>query len=211
MYSQNDEEKIIREYFEAYYPNQKGTVLDIGANDGVTLSNSRMFIDELGWGGHLVEAARTPYGKLEALYKDIEGVRTFNVALGRENGELTFYESGNLLNEGDVGLVSSLVPAEINRWKNSGVPYTEYPVKCMTWKTFYNKCCANMKWDFISIDIEGMDYEVLSQIDLRAHGCKCLCVEWNGKDKQKFVDYADSHGLTLIDENPENLIFAKVF
>lgn len=67
-----------------------------------------------------------------------------------------------------------------------------------------------MTWDFITIDIEGMDYAVLSQLDLTEHECKCLCVEWNGQDEDKFTDYAAKHGLTLISKNPENLIFARV-
>lgn len=211
MHSQNNEEKIIKEYFDKYFPNQRGTVLDIGANDGETLSNSRYLISELGWSGYLVEAAKSPYLKLEALYQGVENVNIFNVALGVQNMDLTFYESGNLLNQGDVGLVSSLVPSEIDRWKNSGVPYTEYPVKCFDWKTFKSTYSSNVKFDFISIDIEGMDYDVLTQIDLKAHGCKCLCVEWNGKDKEKYVAYAELHDLYLIDTNPENLIFAKVW
>ena len=44
MYSQNNEEQVILDYFG----NKIGNLLDIGANDGITLSNSRKLI-ELGW------------------------------------------------------------------------------------------------------------------------------------------------------------------
>ena len=43
MYSQNNEEQIILEYFKDF----KGNLLDIGANDGVTLSNTRKLAIEL--------------------------------------------------------------------------------------------------------------------------------------------------------------------
>lgn len=158
---------------------------------------------------HLIEPAKTPYESLKLLHKNNDKVRTFNVAIGTQDGDLKFYESGNLLTDGDVGLVSSLLESEITRWKNSGIEYVEYTVTCSTWAEFYKRCCANMEWDFITIDIEGMDFAVLSQINLSLYKCKCLCVEWNGKDKQQFVDYANRYGLTLIHENPENLIFAK--
>jgi FkbM family methyltransferase len=209
MYSQNREEEVVKAFFDANYPSIKGVVLDIGANDGKTLSNSFAFINERGWRGYLIEAGKTPYSHLENLYRGNNDVRIFNVALGDIDGEMNFHESGNLLGVGDSGLVSSLVPSETNRWKQSGVPYTEYTVQCLTWESFYKKCCANMTFDFISIDIEGMDYVVLSQINLSAYGCKCLCVEWNGKEKQKYIDYASLHGLNLIHENAENLIFGK--
>ena len=52
-YSQNGEQKIILEYFQDKY---KGKVLDIGANDGITLSNSRALIEK-GWDGVLIEPA----------------------------------------------------------------------------------------------------------------------------------------------------------
>ncbi len=59
MYSQNNEEQIIIEYFKDF----KGHLLDIGANDGLTLSNSRKLI-ELGWTGDLVEPSPNAFQKL---------------------------------------------------------------------------------------------------------------------------------------------------
>jgi hypothetical protein len=43
-----------------------------------------------------------------------------------------------------------------------------------------NNGLENEKFDIISIDIEGMDYEVLSQMNLDELGCKILCIEFNG-------------------------------
>lgn len=210
MYSQNNEEQIVKEYFDRYYPNLTGTVLDIGANDGKTLSNSRALISELDWHAVLIEAARTPFTALQELYKDNKDVVCHNLAICNEDGQLQFYESGHHLGRTDVGLVSSLVPSETERWKKAGVKYTEYTVEARTWTALCSENYPNEIFDFITIDIEGLDYDVLTQINLSAHGCKCLCVEWNGKDKEKFSSYAFKHGLTLINENPENLIFAKL-
>jgi hypothetical protein len=53
-----------------------------------------------------------------------------------------------------------------------------------------------------------MDYEVLSQMNLSELGCKILCVEFNGVNKNKYVDYANKFNLHLVNENAENLIFA---
>ena len=54
-----------------------------------------------------------------------------------------------------------------------------------------------------------MDYDVLIQMNLTELDCKVLCVEFNGKDMQKYVDYATQHGMALVQQNPENLIFLK--
>jgi FkbM family methyltransferase len=148
------------------------------------------------------------------LYKNNTNVQIINYAISTENGVATFYESGSLISETDCGLVSSIIPDETDRWRKAGTRFTSYQVECKTFQTLFGNGNINLieddvKFDFISIDIEGMDYQILTQIDLTKYGCKCLCVEFNGIDKQKYVDYAGSHGMVLIHENPENLIFVN--
>lgn len=60
-------------------------------------------------------------------------------------------------------------------------------LKIVEWSTF----------NFISIDCEGADWEVLQQINLTEVGCQMLCVEVNGEDDEKFTDYAAKHGMNL--------------
>lgn len=207
-YGQNKEDEVINSLITSKYgADFKGTILDLGANDGITLSNSRFFIEN-GWNGVLVEAGKLPYEKLMStiLPKTI----AINSAIGNQDGSLTFYESNNLLNANDVGLVSSLVADETQRWRNAGIGYSEYKVECFTWESFLDKFhLKSQNFDIISIDIEGMDYDVLVQMNLEELGCKVLCVEFNGKDLQKYVDYAGKYGMTLVHQNPENLIFLK--
>jgi len=207
-YGQNREDEIIHNLIVSKYGvDFKGTILDLGANDGITLSNSRFFIEN-SWEAVLVEAGTTPYQKL--LSTLLPNTTPINCAVGNTNGTLTFYESHNLLNQQDVGLVSSLVSDETQRWRNAGINFTEYTVPCYTWE---NLCLEfniqNKKFDIISIDIEGMDYDVLIQMNLKELGCKVLCVEFNGKDIQKYIDYAVSHEMVLSNSNPENLIFIR--
>ena len=207
-YGQNNEDKIINDYIlEMYGPNHIGTVLEIGANDGITISNSKFFRD-LGWQGFLIEAAKKPFDKL---IKNVTGnSKCYNIALGSENCKLKFYESGRLLAEKDTGLVSSLIMNETSRWRRSGVTYEEHEVDCLTWNSFLEKYnLIEQSFNIISIDIEGMDYIVLSQIDLEKVNCDVLCVEFNGKQKELFVDYCKKFNMDLIHQNGENLIFVK--
>lgn len=207
-YGQNKEDEIINNLIISRYGEDfKGTILELGANDGVTLSNSRFFIEN-GWNGVLIEAGKLPYEKL--MQKILPNTIAINCAIGNQNGFLKFYESNNLLNSDDVGLVSSLVSDETERWRKAGVGYSEYQVDCFTWESFLDKFhLKSQNFDIISIDIEGMDYDVLIQMNLEELGCKVLCVEFNGKDIQKYVEYAVKHGMSLVYQNPENLIFLK--
>jgi len=207
-YGQNKEDKIINELIiEKYGENYKGSILDLGANDGVTLSNSRFFI-ERGWSGVLIEAGRTPYERL--LKSSLPNCININCAIGVENCELTFYESDKLLSINDVGLVSSLIINETERWRRSGINFIDYKVPCYNWNTLVeNYGLQNKKFDIISIDIEGMDYDVLTQLDLNELDCKILCVEFNGKEMQKYVRYVSQFDMVLEHINGENLIFSK--
>jgi len=212
---QNLEDKIVWDFFqEEYGADFKGTVLDLGANNGLSLSNSRVFIEN-GWKGFLVEAGKEPFKRLYNLYVNSNYLVTLiPYAISTENGFATFYESGSLIGDTDYGLVSSMIANETERWRSSGVKFESYQVECKTFDSIFKSTDItdynpNLSFDFISIDIEGMDYEILKQIDLTEYSCKCLCVEFNGVEKQKYVDYAGSHGMVLIHENPENLIFVS--
>jgi FkbM family methyltransferase len=206
-YGQNKEDEVINNLIVSRYGSDfKGTILDLGANDGITLSNSRFFIEN-GWRGILVEAGKLPYQKLMTTI--LPNTIAINSAIGNENGFLTFYESTNLLDANDVGLVSSLVADETQRWRNAGIGFTEYQVECFTWESFRDKFhLKSQNFDIISIDIEGMDYDVLIQMNLNELGCKILCVEFNGVNKNKYVEYANKFNLHLVNENAENLIFS---
>jgi FkbM family methyltransferase len=198
MYSQNQEEEIIIKYFGDYV----GTLLSVGENDGITLSNVRALI-ERGWCGVLVEPSPKAYARLKENCKNYDCIYTYPFALGVTNGTVTLHESSSLINPTDVALVSTIKEQEMDRFR-SITSYTPVEVKVFRWKTFLNRL-KYKTFDFISIDCEGMDLEVLRQIDLS--NTRMVCVEWNGVNKQAFVDVCKD--FKLVHENGENLIFAR--
>ena len=199
MYSQNFEEAIVKKYFG----NQTGTLIDIGANDGKILSNSLSLI-ESGWKAVLVEPCENPYEKMCDLHAGNENVYCYNIAIDTEDGEKEINSMGDHLGKGDTDLLSTL-KKPIEKWE--GVEFHPEKVICRTFDTFL-KFCPLKKFDFISIDAEEMDYEILSQIDLKEIGCRCLCCEHNGNNIGKFILYAQKFKMKEIYRNNENIIFA---
>jgi FkbM family methyltransferase len=197
-YSQNNEQQVILDYFGEHYI---GTFLDLGCNDGQTFSNTRALALN-GWIGTLVDASANATNKASLLYNGNDRVEVVNVAIAPYKGFITFYESGTHLGGEDVSLVSTIIESEKQRWVND--KFTEVQVPCDTVKSIMN----GHTFDFINIDIEGMDFEVLSQIDLT--GVKCVCVEYNGIEPKKYIDYCACYDLTEIHRNGENLIFAAI-
>lgn len=202
-YSQNNEQQVIVDYFGEHF---KGTFLDLGANDGQILSNTRALALN-GWGGVLVEASATAANKAKDLYVSRPDITVINIAVANHTGTINFFESGSHLGTGDTSLLSTVVESETERW--SGEKFEQSYVNCDTIENIIAELpIAGYRFDFISIDIEGMDYETLIRIPL--NGVKCVCVEYNGKEPEKYIKYCEQYGLTEIHRNAENLIFAAV-
>ncbi len=197
-YSQNNEQDIILQYFG----NRKGFFLDIGANDGITLSNTyALQLQE--WKGVLIEPSEEAFNRIKAS----NGVQKFNVAIGTEDGHCTFHEMGNHLNAGDVSLLSTIKKTELKRWP--GVEFKERMTEVWTYKTLLKHSPLKF-FDFISIDAEGVDYEILEQIDLKY--TDMVCIEHNSNPDlfQLIKDYCNKAGLTKkLLNNLENVIWAK--
>lgn len=201
-YSQNREQEIILDYFK----DKTGRFIDIGANDGITLSNTRA-LAELGWCGVLVEPSPKAFHKLKQLYSTDtkKCFYLYNVALSTKNGKIDLFESGELLHTGDVGLVSTLHKSETKRFERT-VRYETITVDCFRWKTFLNRLYIK-DFDFVSIDIEGEELAVMEQMDFSK--TQMICVETNGSAEKKEALEKMLPDFKIIYTSPENLIFAR--
>lgn len=198
-YSQNQEQEVILNYFG----DKVGRLLEIGANDGETLSNSRALILN-GWAADLVEPAPIPLNKLKQLYIDNHNVNLIDSAICDYTGIMSFHCSGSHLGKGDTDLVSTLSLADKQKWEHT-TTWNEITISTLKWDDFI-KQRGYPHYDFISIDAEGYDLKILEQMDLLDLGCSCLCVEHNGVDTQKYIDYLNKFNMKVIYQNNENLI-----
>jgi len=210
MYSQNLEEQYILEYFGPFI----GNFLSIGENDGVTFSNVRALALR-GWKGVMLEPSPKAFERLKTLYNGHKGFYLYPFAIGDHNGKAILQESGPLCSTADVGLVSSVNAGEVQRWANHrapgvrGVTFEPIEVPMFKWKTFSNRLRSTKikTFQFVSIDCEGTDLEILSQMDLTE--VRAICLEWNSKPevKSEFEKYLQ--GFNLIYTSGENLIYGR--
>jgi FkbM family methyltransferase len=204
-FAQNREDILISEYFGNY----NGTLLDIGSNDGLTFSNSRLLILK-GWSACLVEPSDWAFNELVDLYDKTtyaSRVSLLNYAIGQTSGVHRFYESDTLLNKQDKALVSTLHQSEIDRWEGK-VKFKETEISVITFEELLTYMPLQ-PIDFISIDCEGEDLAILKQIDLDRIGCKCVCVEFNGVNEQAYWDVMRLFEFKLLHKNGENLIYVR--
>lgn len=83
-YSQYGQDKYI---YETYFSDKlNGCYVDIGAYDGIKLSNTYAF-DNIGWSGYCFEPFEEVFKKLEV---NRPNAKNFNVAVGHKNDKVNF-------------------------------------------------------------------------------------------------------------------------
>ena len=203
IYSQNGEDLIVAKFFNGY----TGTLLSLGENDGRTLSNCLSFIED-GWIGCVVEPSPTAFKKLQELHEGNDLIYCRNVAVGAKAGKLPFWDSGEHLGIGDSSLLSTLKESELDRWKGSNNTFHNTEVEVVTFKMLLDSIPIK-KFDLISIDIEGVELDILPDMDFKEMETKCVIIEWNSNMNvfNQYVKIFDSFCFKLLHQNGENLIF----
>lgn len=194
MYSQRDEETHILNHFKG---KPVGRFLDIGAYHPFTFSNVRALYEK-GFGGVLIEPNVELFHNLVDEYRGISEVFVVDYCIGEETGHATFYDNN--------GAVATLSKEHFEKWKDHA-EFTERQVEVKTFADFYAEHPG--QYDFINIDVEGLDMAILKQINLDETGTSLVCIEFNGEDRVDFVDYLGVFGFEVIHETPENLLFAR--
>lgn len=192
-HSQGPEEGIILDFFKG----SQGAFLDLGANDGRTFSNTHA-LALLGWSGVCVDASPVAFNALCETYKDRPDIQKIHRAVTNENGLVTLQQASDTL-------VSSLDPSQPQIWGRYGFEWSEVQVEGVTVESLL-QLCEVKKFDFISIDCEGFDVDILRQMDLEAMGCKILCIEHGGRQAE-ILSYCK--GWRIIYGGDINLILAR--
>jgi len=200
MFSQNQEEKYILEYFGDYV----GTFIDLGSNDCSTFSNTRALALK-GWSGIFVDPCVEAIERCKKLYNGNKGFYFYPWAISDHNGNAVLQESGPLCSASDIGLVSTFHQHEKDRFKRT-VKYESVEVKTFKWKTALNRWKIK-EFDMISMDVEGDELNILPDMDLSK--TKLIVIEWNSKPElKKEYDYYLKE-FKVIYTSGENLIYAR--
>jgi FkbM family methyltransferase len=169
MNSQYQEEFYIARYFK---DKTDGTFLDIGANDGITFSNTA-YLARIGWNGVCVDASPRAFESLTDNYNSWDHIQCLNLAITTTNGPVKLEECSDTL-------LSSLDKSNQKEWASHNFEWKEVEVEGVTFQELLNRS-KYKTFDFISIDAEKHDLDILRQIDLNAVGCQLICIEHSGR------------------------------
>jgi len=143
---------------EHYLPERAGVFIEAGANDGVTQSNTWYFEKYKGWSGLLIE----PLPDLAALAARSRKGPVANVALGATDGGVLELVPSDLTTTADIKRIKpDDKRISVNRRSLSSL-LTEHGIS---------------KVDFLSLDVEGFEIEVLNGLNLHLHRPRYILVE----------------------------------
>lgn len=204
-YSQYGEEAVIDSFFNK---KEKGFCVDVGAADGTRYSNSRYLIESLGWSAVLVEPHPTFFDELKELYKNTDDVSLLNTAIHTKTGKLPFYVYGRDKHAQVSTLSESFKERVI---KMHGNKYEDEPI-IVNVESLKNILKDLPSVDFLSIDCEGVDMEVLKSNDWDLYRPSLMCVE-SSMPEEEVVEFMSSVDYKLYQKTAGNIFFTewKVF
>lgn len=139
-----------------------GTFLEVGGNDGLQYSNSFLLERELGWRGILIE------GVPELAAEAVRNRPRATVVCGAVTSASNF----GVVAMADEDLVSKISSGDGCLW-----------VATTTLSTVIDSVADGKVPDFVSIDVEGFEMDVLGGLDLSRHRPKWILVETDNVDE----------------------------
>jgi FkbM family methyltransferase len=176
-YSQTKQDKIVDILFK-----QKmfGNFIDIGAHDGISFSNSYFFEQSRKWTGICIE----PIPEVFEILKKNRNCTLVNGAIS-DNHEIIEFKRMHGYSEMLSGIVKHRDSKHDERTKNELEKYggKEEIIKVQAYTLSELLDMYNISTiDYMSIDIEGGEYEILKTIDFTKTNINCLTVENNYND-----------------------------
>ena len=174
-YAQNTEDIKLFGYF--WNMEQPGFYVDIGANHATHDSVTKFFYVR-GWSGINIEPQKHLIKLLKA-----ERPRDKNICTGISDkpGKLRFrqYESNGLST-----FSTNLHASYETGYEQVAVRYEESELKLVTLQSILRKYAANKAINFLKVDVEGFEYNVIKSNDWKMFRPWVICVESTGADKR---------------------------
>ena len=150
-----------------------GYYVDIGSHDGKNHSNTYI-LDQMGWAGLCVEPFMTNMEK-----RTCSQQRT---ALGsKTRRQATFYGANN-----EIGGLAEFAgsPDHNEKWSTQVQNLSKTKVDVETVRDVFTKHGVPAKIDYMSLDVEGAEVDILKAFPFDTHCVKFATIEFNGDTRK---------------------------
>jgi len=170
--------------------NKDGFFIDIGAYDGIIGSNTYIF-EQIGWKGICIEPQPNIFRQLKRNRK----CDLYNVALSSRSGEnVEFFQAHN------APALSGLNEGMEDSHKNWAKEYGKVDIikiNTITFDKLMEKYPDLTYIDFISIDVEGHEMEILENINFKKYRFGLITIENSEPEKIKELMYKNGYNVFM--------------
>lgn len=183
-----------------YFGGRVGRFLDVGAGDGLRYSNTEPLL-RAGWSGVMIEPAISQLRWLIQNHGKNERVEIIPAALLTSEDPDGVYV---LRDGGDYSSFSLAHAEKISKHSNGNVTFRERKAACIHWGDVFG--C----FEFINIDVEGMNTELLRELPFERLKPEMICIEIDPEsDLPEMMDICNRNGLGYAKRVGGNLLCAR--
>ena len=149
---------------------KNGYFVEFGATNGIDLSNTYLLEKEFSWDGILAEPAK-------CWHKELKENRATNIetcCVWRDSNSLLKFKEAS---SAEISTIASYSDKDYHRAGREGGQV--YEVKTISLNDLLTKYNAPQEIDYLSIDTEGSEFEILSNFDFDRHQIKVITCEHN--------------------------------
>ena len=192
-YSQCGEDIFILEFFKDKIA--KGIYLDIGAFNPIKFNNTYL-LHKKGWKGTNIDLNQTSIDLFNILRPNDKNI----CAAISDKVEKTEVFIENLFSP-----LNTISPDHLKLFDNDRLKKKTYYIE-----TKMINDLINHKFDFLNIDIEGLDIKVLKSINLKFYNPRLICIEiLNPKNEIELSDYLMKYGYYFQKKMGPSYFFSK--
>ncbi len=201
-YSQNGQDKFLNEII--FKNKQNGFYIDIGAYDGISLSNTYFFEEHLNWDGICVEANPIVF----QLLKKNRRSKNLNCCVYEKKSEVNFMV---VTGPGEVlsGIYDAYDERHINRIdeciKSKGGKKSLIMIPAMPFNDILE---SSQVIDYCNIDVEGSELAILKSIDFEKSDIRIFTIE-NNYGTAEVRKFLKNKGYSMIAVVGDDEIFEK--
>lgn len=204
FHGQNDIDRILVEKF--FKGKTGGFFVECGAYNGITDSNCLALERDYGWRG--VNLEPVPY-LFDRLVENRPKSTNLNFALSNVDGTTQFTQA--LLHGGEHFGNGSIkhTEAHMKELRQRNCSFVNYTVVTKKLSTFITENDIPESWDLLSLDVEGHELSVLSDLRNCEIRPKVIVVEFGYVGGQNLVDMLSELSYVLVYEDSINLVFEE--
>jgi FkbM family methyltransferase len=176
---------------EPYFQGQtEGFVVDVGAADGCVNSNTvQLLMKYPNWGGVFIEPDPTQFEALSQHYQGRKNTQCFRYGVGKLCEQKLFYSAGQ------VSTFSTVWRTRCEEMYK--LHFTRVMIESRSLTAILEEARAPFIIDFLSIDCEQMDQEVLDSLDMDKYFVRLICMEGSGHNVPNYKVHGKTHGNTF--------------